>query len=196
MPHFTPNPTGYTAEKYQEDVAAMLPFALSQYQKSGRMIACAHCGRTHSDGNFAFQSLPESGVAADVTIVSLCNTCAIEPVLPPPGQWAHVGATSSMYVEQKNWASFATALRWLGADALRAELGWPLAAKVLHADGPLRDQCNAIVFSDAGGNRVRTTAFAFSWGADLHSFAGSGIIKAALEMALRGDLVTIMGRLF
>jgi len=63
MPHFTPNPTGYTAEKYQEDVAAMLPFALSQYQKSGRMIACAHCGRTHSDGNFAFQSLPESGVS-------------------------------------------------------------------------------------------------------------------------------------
>ena len=196
MPHFTPNPPGYSAEKFQEDVAAMLPFALPQCQKSGRMIACAQCGNSHSDVGFAFQSFPESGVVTDVTIVSVCNPCAIEPMLPPRGPWTHVGVASSMYVEQKDWASFATWLRRLGADALREELGWPLAAKLLHADGPLRDQCDALVFSDAGGNRVRTTAFAFSWGTSPHSFVGSGIIKAALEAALRGDLVTIMGSPF
>ena len=34
-------PDGYTADKFAEDIASVLPFALQELKKSGRMINCA-----------------------------------------------------------------------------------------------------------------------------------------------------------
>lgn len=74
--YFTPNPSGYTAEKYFQDVMAMLPFALKEYQKSGRMISCGHCGATHNSAFFYIQRCTAQNMIADVEIVSVCdNVC-------------------------------------------------------------------------------------------------------------------------
>ena len=114
--------------------------------------------------------------------------------MPPPAQWAHVGAASGLFVTRENWATFATGLRWLGALALREKFGWPLVAKLLHADGPRRDASNAMIFCDgSSSNRVREAPFVFPWESDRLAFVAGGSIKVALEAALRYGSVMIFG---
>jgi hypothetical protein len=196
MKKFLNNPPGYTAGQFAEDVTAMLPFALPEYQKSGQMMLCAHCGIAHQGGCFAIEASGELDTAADVEIVSVCDVCAAKPALPPPAQWAHVGAASGLFVAQEDWATFTTGLRWLGALALREKFGFPLVAKLLHADGPLRDACNAMIFFDgSSSSRTREAPFIFPWESDKLVFAGGGSIKVALEAALRYGSVMIFGEL-
>ncbi|WP_321934417.1 hypothetical protein [Paraburkholderia sp. J8-2] len=186
MSYFLRNPSNYTAEKFAEDVAAVLPVALPQYQKHGQMISCARCGIGHRGGSFSIHARGEPDMITDVDIVSVCDVCSMDPALPPLDQWKHVCATSGMFVAEKNWATFATALRWLGADALREKLGWPLVSRLLQADGHLREVCNAVIFFDgSASNLTRESPFVFPWQSDKPVFAGGGSIKVALKAALR-----------
>lgn len=194
MKKFLNNPPGYTAGQFAEDVTAMLPFALPEYQKSGQMMACAHCGIAHHGGFLAIQAGGELDTTADVEIVSVCDVCVAKPALPPPAQWAHVGAASGLFVTRENWATFATGLRWLAAQALREKFGFPLVAKLLHADGPLRDACNAMIFFDGScSTRTREAPFVYPWESDTLSFSAGGNIKLALDAALRYSNVMILG---
>ncbi|CAE6828765.1 hypothetical protein LMG22931_06699 [Paraburkholderia nemoris] len=196
MLYFTPNPAGYTAAKFSEDVAAMLPFALPEYRKYGRMISCAHCGIAHRGTSFAILAPAKPDMIAEVEIASVCDVCAPHPALLPPGQWAHVDAASALFVAAEDRATFVTDLRWFGALALREKFGWPLVSKLLHADGSVRDTCNAMIFFDGGSNGTQEEPFMFPWESEAVSFAGGEGLKAVLEAALRYGNVMNFGALF
>ncbi len=186
--YYTPNPPGYTAEKYFQDVTTMLPFALKEYQKNGSMIKCAHCGAAHNSATFEIQKLTKQNVITDVEIVSVCEACASKPTLSPPEEWAHVDKMSGLFVPEDGWATFATGLRWLGADALRQTVGWPLISKLIHADGSLRHIANAIAFSATLNNGTRTTPLVFSWPSDKLVFVAGEAVKSSLEEVLFRDI--------
>ncbi|WP_124486884.1 MULTISPECIES: hypothetical protein [unclassified Burkholderia] len=188
MKILVPNPSNYTAENYSQDVMAMLPFALKEYQKNGSMVQCAHCGAAHSSTNFQIHKCTEQAVITDIEIVSVCDKCASKPTLPSPGQWAHVGKTSGLFVPEDGWATFAMGLRWLGAYALRETVGWPLISRLLHADGSLCHVANAVAFSGTRNNGTWVIPLVFSWPSDEVVFAAGEAIKSSLDEVLFGAI--------
>jgi len=195
MKILAPNPPGYTAEEYSQDVMAMLPFALKEYQKNGSMIKCAHCGAAHSSTNFQIHKCTGQNVTTDIEIVSVCESCASKPTLSPLEEWAHVGTMSGLFVPEKGWATFAMGLRWLGAYALRETVGWPLISRLLHADGSLCDVANAIAFSGTRSNGTWVIPLVFAWPSDDHVFATGQAIASSLDEVLFGAICLRNGAL-
>ena len=117
MIHTKSNQQGYTAEQYSADVAAVLPYALSDLHYFGMMTTCGHCGGKHDGGSFAIQACNEQGKIVAVEIVAVCNTCMSKPLLPPE-QWRHVGKTSGLFYAEEHWAAAVQGLRMQAWHAL------------------------------------------------------------------------------
>ncbi|SPA46772.1 hypothetical protein [Cupriavidus taiwanensis] len=177
----TTNPPGYTAERYMEDLQAVLPFALPELRKIDRLTTCAQCGVMENALNFVFHHIKDG-----LEVAVVCNTC-IEKGLLPPHQWQHADDASGMFVAREHWAAFAKVLRYFGAWALREELGFPLIAKSLHADDIPDPSCTGIAFFEttpATGNRFLEALCWFQWQPHDRTYAGGGELRTALHAAL------------
>lgn len=182
----TTNPPGYTADRYMDDLVAVLPYALPELRNIGRMTTCAQCGAVKDDLQFVFHHIKDGSRVIEIEVGVVCNAC-IDDGLLPPRQWQHACDASGLFVTRKHWATFAKTLRCFGAWALREELGFPLIAKSLHADATPDPSCTGIAFfetTEATGSRFLEAPCWFKWQPDDRTYAGGGELRTALHAAL------------
>jgi hypothetical protein len=189
----TPNLRGYTADKFAEDITAVLPFAFPELHELGRMTTCGQCGATHDGIHFVVHKCTELDNISEVEVVAVCNTCATSPAMLPPNEWSYVCETSGLFVPEENWALYVKTLRSIGAWVLRKKWGLPLVSKLLHADDIPSIPFNAVVFFQGDGDRLREIPCVFPWHSGDLLFIGGKNAKAALDARLDNSMMFFLG---